>query len=54
MLSSDDSVSDKHRAQCIQTNLFGELVLCCLTESVYDSPTLHLRADASGWATPGL
>lgn len=27
-----------------QTNLSGELVLCLLTESVHNSPTLHLRA----------
>lgn len=45
-------ISTEHSA--FQTNLFGELVLCCLTESVHDSLTLHLRADASRWATPGL
>lgn len=45
-------ISTEHSA--FQTNLFGELVLCCLTESVHDSLTLHLRGDASGWATPGL
>lgn len=45
-------ISTEHSA--FQINLFGELALCCLTESVHDSPTLHLGVDASEWATPGL